>query len=339
MKRNIFTLASVFFRQILPGFIFDKCEHIAKYIVFSEYRDNSICKKKYGKLNCDKVFYVFRIDKKEIGVLSTYLLCLDELQDVEKKGYIPVFDMKNQENVYNQNEWSCYFNTVNACNNIDEVYKSRNVILGWKNGNGPKRIRWMEKILTEDEIIRFNKLAVKYMGFSSEIKERAKTVLDKTPFSEKVLGLALRASFLRGELLKKDIFQGHPKQKTLSETIKLAKQMMERWQCEYIFVSVEDREWLEEFKKEFGEKCLYLERERVHFFWNGNPIDDTEEVYSEFENISMKKRTMDYLTEVYILSKCNSLFGSLSSGMTVAQILNNNKYEHTNICYNGAIKI
>lgn len=345
--KSALSIVNRFLKNILPDRVSNKLEYIANYIVFSEFRENCKRKVEYGRLNADKTFYVCRIDNPKVGILSAYLVWLDEMQEVEEKGYIPVFDLKNnflpliqdEKDAYRENAWNYYFDCSNCYSDIEEVYRSRHVVLGWKNWSKPQHIDWMTHILSGDEIKKFNHLALKYMDFSPDIKARAQLVLNKIQQGQKVLGLALRAHFLRGQLLEIPTFMGHPKQKTLEETIDLARNMMEQWQCDYIFVSVEDREWLETFKETFGEKCIWIERELAHFFENGQPVRDNESTQIELKNITTQKRILDYLTEVYVLSRCDNLFGSLSSGMTVAQILNNCKYEHVNICYNGTIGV
>lgn len=344
--KAVLSRVSKIFRRVLPQNIFDKLEYRANCIVFSEFRANCMRKATYGGLNADKTFYVCRIDNPQIGILSAYLVWLDEMQEVEKNGYIPVFDLKNnylplvqdKENAHHENAWDYYFDSSNCYSDIEKVYQSKNVVLGWKNWSKPNHVDWMTHILNEDEIRKFNRLAVKYMDFSPEIKVRAELVLNRIPAGKKVLGIALRAGYLWGELLGLPHCLGHPKQKTLGETIELAQNMMLCWQCDYVFVSVEDREWLENFKEVFGEKCIWVERELIHLFENGKPVVDKERKQIELKNVTKRKKTVDYLTEVYILSCCDDLFGGLSSGMTVAQILNNCHYEHINIYNEGVIK-
>lgn len=337
-------------QKVLPRSIFEKIKDTIMYLVSSKYRtgkQDCMHKRTYGQLNPDKTFYVCRYSQPDAGLLGTYLYWLSEIVEVDNMGYIPVFDLKNnylplvqdEDKAYLENAWDYYFDTTNCWSNLDEVYQSKNVILGWNNGSNPNGISWIRKILNEDEIKKFNQLAIKYMDFSPEIKARAELILSKVPKGNKVLGMALRASFLRGQLLGYELYKGHPKQKSLEETIEVAHEMMSKWQCDYIFISVEDREWLETFKQSFGEKCLWVERSLFHHFEQGEPVTDMEHIVGEFKDVSVRKKTLDYLTEVCVLSQCDDLFGSLSSGMTVAQILNGGKYEHTNICYNGSIEV
>ncbi len=348
--RKILKSAKGIARHILPGNMFDTLEDVANYLAFSDYREYRHCfmqRKRYGNLNPDIIFYVCRYDQPEVGILSAYLYWLNEIVEADRMGYIPVFDLKNnylplaqdEDKAHLENAWDYYFDTTNCWSNLEEVYRSKNVILGWKNGSNPNAINWMTKILNEDEINKFNRLAIKYMDFSPEIKERAKAILSRVPKGKKILGMALRAGFLYGELLEVELFRGHPKQRNLEETTELARDMMCKWQCEYIFISVEDREWLETFKRGFGDKCLWVERELGHYFEHEEPVTDVKKVVQEFEHVSIRKKTIDYLTEVCALSQCDDLFGSLSSGMTVAQILNGGKYEHINIGYNGSIEM
>lgn len=348
--KKILKVANKATPKALPRNVYDKIQDRIMCLVSGKYRaatKDCMHKKTCGRLNPYKTFYVCRLDQPEIGILSAYLYWLNEIVEVDKMGYIPVFDLKNnylplvqdKENAYRENAWDYYFDTSNCYSDIEEVYRSKNVILGWKNGSNPHAINWMTKLLNEDEIKKFNRLAVKYMDFSPEIKGRAKSILCRIPKGKKILGMALRTGMLRGQLLEFEVYRGHPKQKSLEETIKMTHDMMTQWKCDYIFISVEDREWLEAFKSNWGEKCIWVERKLYHFFEHGKPLMKTEEVSVELVDVTAYERNVDYLTEVCVLSQCDALFGSLSSGMTVAQILNGGKYEHKNICYNGSINI
>ena len=105
---------------------------------------------------------------------------------------------------------------------------------------------------------------------------------------------------------------------------------------DYIFFTTDDRESLEKMKEKFGKKCLYTSRRVQHLFEDGKIIvkNTTEEtlkaIYIEFEGVKepVKTRNIEYLTDVYILSKCNSLLARGGSADVFAYIINNDKYEH-----------
>ena len=73
----------------------------------------------------------------------------------------------------------------------------------------------------------------------------------------------------------------------------------------------------------------------MHFFRNGQPVplDEVDFALQEFKNVSMRKKTEDYLTEVCIVSMCDSLPAQKGSVQTVASLHNGGKYEHTEIYF------
>lgn len=336
--------------RMLPLKYYERLVWSVKFVVYRNFRQNCIRKEICGKENCDKNFYVLRNDNYHYGILSAYLDFLCEVEWAINRGYIPIVDLKNyylpslqnSDKKNKENAWDYYFTQPQSQYSLEEIYRSKNVILGWKNGSFPYKKAWMAKPMTESEVEHWHYFSRKYFDFSDNIKERANVLWnEKVPKDSKVLGICIRASFYRGELLGQQKYLGHPKQAGLRERIEQTRMKMKNWDCEFVFVSVDDREWLEEFKQYFGEKCIYVDRPLFHLFVDGAPVssEDQQQVgLQEFNEISVQQRTEDYLTEIYSLTLCNSLFHTMTSGGTLAQIYKGNGYDNCEVDFKGQLK-
>lgn len=334
---------SKFLRKYLH-FIYKKIEYFVEFILNDNFRQSCMRRKTFGKLNKDKKFYILREERDNWGILTTYTWFIDNMKWAVEQGYIPVVDLKNyymqmsqdKENAYHENAWDYYFEQPYPEYSLEEVYKSKCVILGWKCAYFPYHRDWVHRLLTKDEMAELHPIVKRYMNFQPMIYQRAKDFLQKhVTGQEKILAVCMRASFKRGEMLKLQLYNEHPKSKTLEDWLSDTAHYMAEWNCGYVFVSVEDREWSETFKQRFGEKCLTLERALMHLFRNGQPVplDEVDFALQEYKDVSMRKKTEDYLTEVCIVSMCDSLLAQKGSVQTVASLHNGGKYEHTEIYF------
>lgn len=327
--------------------LYTKVKGLIKYFIYKDFRDRCTRMKSYGEVNADKRFYILRADSPYYGILTVYLGILNEIEWAVENGYIPMVDAKNnflplcqdEDKAYKENAWEYYFEQPVRGFSLEEVYQSKYVRLGWKNLSFPDGERWMKKILTQEEIMRWNPIVKKYMDFKPQIWESAHKFYSENKMSRhKVLGVVMRASFYRGELLKLKLFDGHPRQKSLQDCLDMVEKYKKEMECEYIFVSVEDREWAQTFKKKYGANCLLLERPLLHLFENGKVIERTEEIWKERKGVAIREYTEKYLVECGILSMCNSLLSYMgSSAGIVAQLHNGGAYENVKIYSEGTI--
>ena len=102
---------------------------IPKPISISE--NNEFEVNNYGELNPDKIFYVIRRTS-HAGIFSYMSFVLNHLRIAKEKGFIPVVDMENFTNPYNEkekllntnNSWEYYFKQTSNYK-LNEVYKSK----------------------------------------------------------------------------------------------------------------------------------------------------------------------------------------------------------------------
>ena len=84
---------------------------------------------------------------------------------------------------------------------------------------------------------------------------------------------------------------------------------LREWKCNKIFLATEDKSIVQAFKNTFGELCVTFDREYVDF----NPKNRVcvQQIDRPNDNFIQGK---DYLTQMVLLSTCNSFVAARCSG-------------------------
>jgi len=303
-------------------------------------------RKCFGDLNKDKTFYVIRTDNMQHwGIGTTCSMVLNNIKYAVNRGWIPVVDYQNyflagiqdEGNRNEENAWEYYFEQPDQNYSLEEVYQSKNVILGPVRGQPYGSLAWKSvDNMLDDKYSEYFEYTAKYLRIQPDIFERAEeireTLLGKVwRRNEKILGIGMRAGLYWGEVAHTETYARHPKGLNIGEYIDYTHRFMREFGCKYIFVSCDDRYYLERMKREFGDRCLYMSgRALTHFFdREGNPIPENDkERIIEIAGQSIRERVIEYLIEIYLLSVCDSLFSVKGGNSLLACLLNNRRYEH-----------
>lgn len=282
--------------------------------------------KSFGELNPDKTFYVIRIYPPGTGFGAMYIYVLGYIKYAREHGWIPVVDMENYETLYSdsqgyhgkKNVWEYYFcqpfdNKTGKRYSLDEVYQSKNVILSCGTmdelycGDGNKEtISWQNEI---SKLVPFNQEMKRHFNIEYE-----KLLADK----KKVLGVAMR----EGGRAKKKPY-GHQIAPERKEMLQLVEEKLNQWKMDYIFVTSNEESCINDFSSKFA-NVLYYKRRRM------TPKETESDRTLEGANlpcISKADHIRDYLTELYLLSRCNGLLGIKVNGLLLAQIWNGGTYD------------
>lgn len=297
-------------------------------------------KKSFGELNKDKIFYVIRTDgTQHWGVFTTYLFVLSNVKYAVEHGWIPVVDYKNYylinlqmgEQRGKENAWNYYFEDLVPGYSVEEVYKSKNVILGPLRGQPYGSVSW-HGVAAEDlynpEYDIYFRLAAKYLRVSSSILEETELLYRELfPKDERVLAVGIRAEAYWGSVTGHEAWNNHPKGIPVEQCIEGIKKCMDKYDYNFFYLSCEDGYYVSTIKKEFGDKCLYIDRSRGNWFdENGNPneLDTAVSYANQRKNIEYVK---DYLKEILLLTKCPGILKTIGSGYTSAFLLKHEKFE------------
>lgn len=281
----------------------------------------------YGERNPDKTFYILShpIHLRD-GLFSFLFAFLEQIDIVEKNGYIPVVDMKNYKNQYMEkgrlgleNVWEYYYEPISSYT-LEEAYKSKNVILGYD--DNCYKANYDKKY----NISRMSELYQRYIRYQPNIIRLVEEEFAcRINPDKRTLGVLYRGTDMSSLKLR-----NHPIQPTVEEMIPLIYRYMDKWKCERIFLSTEDACAAEKFKAEFGSVLSCTDQKR---------FGDTGEKWLshiEFDRKNDKYlRGLEYLITIELLSRCNSLLAGVCTGSICAQIINNGKYEHIKMVDKG----
>ena len=133
----------------------------------------------------------------------------------------------------------------------------------------------------------------------------------------KVLGVVFRGTDYRNRQVP-----GEHRQPGIEDLIAKTKVLMHEWGCDHVFLATEDKGAVEIFKESLGDQLVYTQKERYD---SSVAYTQTHQFDREFDRYLKGE---EYLTEIYILSKCNCLLSSRVGILGVALPMNAGKYEN-----------
>mgnify|MGYP001028164682 CR=1 FL=1 len=329
---------TLLYRHIIPESIRRKCSEMMYEREMNRKTLAELERRTFGDLNKDKTFYVIRTDNTQgWGVFSTYLFVLSNVKYAVEHGWIPVVDYKNyflvglqnKEERGKENAWNYYFEDLVPEFPLEEVYQSRNVILGPLRGQPYGSISWgavTDVYIPEYQV--YFKLAAKYIRMQSYLLEQVESEYQKLfPREGCVLGVGIRAGAYWGTITGHKNWDRHPKGVSVERCIENIKLYLEKYSCDYFFLSCEDRYFVNTIQKEFGDKCLCLNRSRASFFDDqGNPSAAEDIKYEEAE-LGILRRNIEYVKEVILLTRCQYLIRTRGGGNLASLFIKNGRYE------------
>jgi hypothetical protein len=125
---------------------------------------------------------------------------------------------------------------------------------------------------------------------------------------------------------------GHAKVPRIENFCDSLEKCMKKWKCYNLFFMTEEQEALDYVIKRFPH-VKYVKKERfINFAYGRTIAEQVPKETSRFKNNQL------YLTDIYILSKCQYLVGTVNSGLLMAMNWNNNNYKDYKILDYGITK-
>ena len=276
-----------------------------------------------GTENQDKTFFVVRRATCKVGLFSYVMTSMGLVRQALELGYIPVIDMQGNANSYleeeeigRKNAWEFYFEQ--PCGyTLEDIRNSRNVILSsglFTEANiYPGREITLDKELCQEWRAFFHK----YLRVNREIRKEAEMLYHTLFEGKKVLGV-----LCRGTDYKNNRPANHPVQPETDMVIRKAREIMEFYNCERLYLATEDEEIYEKFEAAFGERLRVTEAERYgntgHANINDLIIEGKRDRY---------RKGKEYLINILLLSMCSCLVAG-SVGGTYGALLMSDGYEY-----------
>ena len=296
-------------------------------------------KKKFGNLNENKIIYVIRIRREKLGLMAQYLAVLGHLDYALKKGYEAVVDFQNYPNTYlepyllhKENSWEYYFQQPSSIS-IEDAYRSKNVVLSnmeTPKASAPRRMYYDN--LCGDEKKHWLDLCEKSIRLQDNIRiaceRKLCEILPNSVKEQGVVGVVCRGT----DLLN---FSNHSRQPSFENQIAVIKKLMQEWNCKYIYAASDSDMAIQRLKREFGEECvLHTDQKRFDCF-ESSQVKVLSDIHFDRDNDSYLKGK-EYLESVYILSRCDVIFGSLIGATLGAICLAGNAgFKHIEIYDDG----
>lgn len=304
-----------------------------------------------SKKKSDKKYCIVRYSMPTFALMAAgiqYVFCYHQLV---KRGYIPIIDIEyaysfRQGRIGESNIWdACFKQPVTAKEAAMQPYVLAAGEL-FSYSDDPSICLDLNEDIT-DHFIHVRKenfrsyyaKAKKYVEPIWQVKDEILTELDEEIWNQvkgkRVLGVFLRENFTKDIAYsnKNDqaVFSNHPLLPGVKETIEIIKTQLTSWEFDAIFLSTAYADSVKQFKEEFGDKVICIDRERMNI--NDKRTTDfgmgEQEIYEIFmENISYYLNiSQTYLKEIVGLSRCNYLLGGASSGMAAALVMNGGEYD------------
>ena len=277
--------------------------------IFNKVKDSPEFKiETFGKKNQFKKFYVIKRIKGG-GLFSNFLFVLNHLIIAEKLKMIPVVDMENFSNLYNEkkkvngtlNSWQYYFEPVSKYS-LSEVYKSKFVVFS------SEKIFKGQSLSFKDNFLELKKVYKKYIKIKKEYLDASNRFIKLNNIGNHTLSIHWRGTDHK-------VLPGHPLPPTKKQIINLIYKNLKNKKFKNIFLVTEQKKYLDILKNKFRD-IKYLNSFR-------------SDVLKDFSNNQRKLHRYNLgkesLIEALILSNTNHLICSRSNISEVAVLFSNKK--------------
>lgn len=277
----------------------------------------------YGENNPGKTVFVIRPNSEDgvQGLMSLFIQSMRWLDYARGKGYEPYIDYKTYRTQYSDgsNIWEYYFTQPSAMT-YEEVYSSQKV-----KRSGPMLFDDVDYTLYERNIFfdkatceKCHHIIVDNIRLSDEALARVEAE-DRRIHTPDCIGIYIRGTDYTG--MKPS---GEFVQPTVKEVIQKTDELLKAHPEKKLFLVTEDAKNYKEFLERYGDKLLTITSDRFIDNYDGKDFLSKSNVLEE----DRKKRGMDYLVKIVLLSKCSGIITSITRGSIAAYAMNGGRYEN-----------
>lgn len=295
---------------------------ILQFLFKQKWKEKKHC---YGRENTDKIFYVIRPFDPTCGMGSYINYVVINLLYAVEKGWIPVVDMKNYKTMYsgddNENVWEIFYEQPGSVS-LDEVYHSKNVILGgiWASSMG--YIGFRDNKLKP----RYCEVACQYIHPNDRFRKCINAEMIRI-FGEsgkkRTLGCVCRGTDYKLSKPSK-----HAQIFTPEEMFSKIDEVIDQY--DQIYLATEDIIFFNAFREKYRDKLVYTAQKR----YDGQEGNTIKDVLNESDEMRLEA-VLQYTLVIHMLSKCTSLM-TIGNGTGVAALyLNGNQYENVYLLNKG----
>ncbi len=310
--------------------------------LYKEYRKNQKMEQhvSYGKEYPDQTFYVIGQDDQSGGMWWLINKVIMHIAYAIDKGYIPVVDLQHFKTQYTDKR------TFGKVNIWEQFLKQPFGYSLDSNGTEPKNIAHAKNVIlckkepapfpeylmgntdyyeNPERLQYFRNIFKQYIHFNSstiQLFEKEKETLFK---GRRMCGVLCRGTDYVAQRPK-----NHPIQPEPEDVIEDAKEVMNKYHCEGVFLATEDLDILNLFIDAFGENLSYVNQPRL----SKKDIIPGELLAKSKKRLNITKSSYEdgvkYLVSTYLLSKCDCFIGGRTGGCK-GVLLMSETYEHCKI--------
>ena len=278
--------------------------------------------------------YVIGVSHSTDGLASIVKTTLNHIVYAAHNNLIPIVDLKHYKNPYfkddrefKDNIWEYFFEQPEGFT-LDDIKEEDNIILSENTFCPDKRFTYPVSVLPtpgnkwelgDNPLIKEYK---KYLKFNKETLTFLETEYAKKINNQNnILGVICRGTdYVSLEP------SCHPKQPTPEEVLEKAKQLKSELGYEKIYLATEDASIYKKFLAEFGDTLI----PNTQYMYEDIP----QKTYLTQVKVDRKNHhynlAKEYLSSLYILSKCKYLIGGRASGTLLVYLMTNG-FEYENI--------
>lgn len=241
---------------------------------------------------------------------------LANMVDCLSRGYLPVVCFKNTKD--NINLWEQFLKQLTIYDNsfqYELVYEKARASL------------FFPVIPSKEDIDKISKLVKKLVVPNETTKNYIENEYKNIIAGKRVLGVLCRGTDYTSNKPK-----GHPVQPPINELIIHIKKKILELNCEYIYLATEEEHIFNQFDEAFPNMILTNKRHYYDDFYKikekSGELTRISWVSSGRENDNYYK-SLEYISSIYLLSKCDALIAGNCGGSRAALYLNGNRYSYT----------
>lgn len=292
--------------------------------VISAYKKNP--NKFLNKLSKNNKFMVIKSGKHNFQTFSAFYLnnMLGLMLECLMKGYIPIIDYKVKGKRGKSNNWSDFFEQPIS------ISQSNNNFIEFKKKNNIYKPSF-KYIYDRNKCALWGYIYNEFVKFNDETRDYINNEYNNILSGKRVLGVICRGTDYIDTRPKY-----HPIQPDINKVIADAEYLMIDRGYHYIYLATEDETYFQFFRQKFGSKVLTNKRkyyDKEYKKLGENALLFSVDLGRENEQY---RKGLEYLSSIFLLSKCNALIGGHCGGSDMAIYFNNCKYEYVHI-YNCGI--
>lgn len=231
-------------------------------------------------------------------------------------GYIPFVELADRKDGWTN--WDTFFEQQFG---LDLYNVGHNTVISQRE-IGNIRVTY-EVPFNEEKLKVWRKIYKDYVVFNEESKRYLDTEYNSLFKGKgKILGVKTRGSDFT--ILKPF---GHPIQPAIQDVITLCKEKINEFGYEYIYLASEEKLVEDLFEANFPGKVIVNKRVYYDEIMKLNNFQNAWQIHTNNE-LEIKARGLEYLSSIYLLSKCNALIGGNCGGSMAALFMNDGGYTY-----------